>query len=62
MAEELNNKFGIVKCPVLKKGHNHLVRIILFAGIILGLISLPLDQNQPQAASSAGKKEIPKIT
>jgi hypothetical protein len=62
MAEELNNKFGIVKCPVLKKGHNHLIRIILFAGIILGLISLPLDQNQPQAASSAGKKEIPKIT
>ncbi|MGA8240445.1 MAG: hypothetical protein WB818_07695, partial [Desulfobacterales bacterium] len=52
----------IVECPVLKKGYNHLIRIILFTGIILGLISLPLGQNQPQAASSAGKKKIPKIT
>ena len=50
-----------MKCLVLKKGHNHLIRIILFAEIILGLISFPLVQNQLQA-SSAGKKEIPRIT
>ena len=62
MAEKLNNKWGFVKCPILKKGHNHLNRIILFGGIILGLISFPLGQNQPQAASLSGKKEIPKIT
>ena len=46
----------------MKKGHNHLIRIILFVGIILGFICFPLGQNQPQAASLSGKKEIPKIT
>ena len=56
------NIFGIVKCPVLKKGQNRLIRIILFAGIILGFIGFPLGQNQPQATSLSGKKEIPRIT
>jgi len=56
------NIFGIVKCPVSKKGQNRLIRNILFAGIILGFIGFPLGQNQPQAASLSGKKEIPRIT
>lgn len=51
-----------MKCPVSKKGQNRLIRIILFAGIILGFIGFPLGQNQPQAASLSGKKEIPRIT
>ena len=51
-----------MKYPVSKKGKNRLIRIILFAGIILGFIGFPLGQNQPQATSLSGKKEIPRIT
>jgi len=45
-----------------ENGKNQFIGVILFAGIVLGSISLFLDQNMAQSASGDGKKEIPKIT
>jgi hypothetical protein len=51
-----------LECPVLKKDHNQLIKIILIAGIILGSISAFLAQSQAQPVSQPGKKKILKIT
>lgn len=51
-----------MECPVLKKDHNQLIKIILIAGIILGSISAFLAQSQAQPVSQPGKKKILKIT
>ena len=46
----------------MKKGHNQLIRVILFTGIILGSIGAFLAQSEAQQVSQSEKKEIPKIT
>jgi hypothetical protein len=51
-----------LKCPVLKKDHNQLIRVIFFIGIMLGTICALLAQSEAQPTSQDGKKEIPKIT
>lgn len=46
----------------MEKGNNQLLRVILFAGIMLVSISVSLAHSQAQPTSQDGKKEIPEIT
>ena len=46
----------------MSKSQNQMIRFFLFAGIILGSISISWAYDQPQSASFSGKKEIPVIT
>ena len=45
-----------------REGLDRSIRMILFAGIIIGSVGVPLAWSQPQLASLPGKKEITEIT